>query len=173
MIKPRKKNASSKGKSSEQQERIRRECEEGDGGWKAPETSCGYSLQRSETGQEEKIGPLSPDDELLLLMRKINVFINKTEKARRMVGKSQRNVLQKAREILSGMNKKEERILKKIEGIMKRHEGMLNQILTVNQCVDECLCNVLLAIRQNEFFQAWYPAQNGKKEQKVVGKYVV
>jgi hypothetical protein len=31
--------------------------------------------------------------------------------------------------------------------------------------------NVLLAIRQNEYLQAWYPAQQGYPEMKVVGSH--
>ena len=37
--------------------------------------------------------------------------------------------------------------------------------------VDETLGNVLLAIRQNEFLQAHYPAQHGYPEMKVTGKH--
>lgn len=39
------------------------------------------------------------------------------------------------------------------------------------QCVDESLGNVLLAIRQNEYLQANYPAQHGFAEMKVVGQH--
>ncbi len=48
----------------------------------------------------------------------------------------------------------------------------LEKITKTNENVEEALCNVLLAIRQNEYLQAWYPAQNGIPEQRVVGKYV-
>lgn len=37
--------------------------------------------------------------------------------------------------------------------------------------VDETLTNVLLAIRQNEYMQAYYPAQHGEPAKKVVGKW--
>lgn len=69
------------------------------------------------------------------------------------------------------MNEKEKRTLEKIRSELKQHEDRLREILAVNQNVDETLCNVLLAIRQNEYLQAWYPPQNGEVEQKVVGKY--
>lgn len=39
------------------------------------------------------------------------------------------------------------------------HRAFLENILEVNKCVDETLCKVLLAIRQNEYLQAWYPEQ--------------
>ena len=37
------------------------------------------------------------------------------------------------------------------------HRSFLEQILSVNQTVEETLCKVLLAIRQNEYLQDWYP----------------
>jgi hypothetical protein len=40
---------------------------------------------------------------------------------------------------------------------MQQHKDFLNKILEVNKCIDETLCKVLLAIRQNEYLQAWYP----------------
>lgn len=94
------------------------------------------------------------------------------EKSRKAVQRSERVILQKARAILASMNKKEERILVKINERLKEHEEILERSLKVVENVDETLCNVLLAIRQNEYLQAYYPAQNGAKEQKVVGKYV-
>jgi hypothetical protein len=42
----------------------------------------------------------------------------------------------------------------------KDHRAFLENILEVNKCVDETLCKVLLAIRQNEYLQAWYPKKD-------------
>jgi len=41
------------------------------------------------------------------------------------------------------------------------YEKNLKKITKVNECVDETLCKVLLAIKQNEYLQAWYP--DGRK----------
>lgn len=53
----------------------------------------------------------------------------------------------------------------------RKQEDFLSKIAYTNENVEETLCNVLLAIRQCEFLKAWYPAQQGQKEQYVVGKY--
>ena len=47
----------------------------------------------------------------------------------------------------------------------------LNKIMEVNKNVEEYIANLLLAINQNEYLQAWYPAQKGYPEMKVVGKH--
>lgn len=52
-----------------------------------------------------------------------------------------------------------------------RFQKQIKEISEVNKCVDETLCNVLLAIRQNEYLQAWYPEQYGYPEQKVTGAH--
>ena len=40
---------------------------------------------------------------------------------------------------------------------MAEHRKFLGKVQKVNEAVDETLCKVLLAIRQNEYLQAWYP----------------
>lgn len=54
---------------------------------------------------------------------------------------------------------------------MDEHEKILSRIARTNENAEETLCNVLLAIRQNEYLQAWYPAQHGFSEMKVTGKH--
>ena len=52
------------------------------------------------------------------------------------------------------------RVKKEMVAIRKEvsdHRSFLMNILEVNRHVDETLCKVLLAIRQNEYLQAWYP----------------
>jgi hypothetical protein len=51
------------------------------------------------------------------------------------------------------------------------HTELLKEITRINANVDESLGNVLLAIRQNEFLQAYYPAQLGYPEMKIVGTH--
>lgn len=62
--------------------------------------------------------------------------------------------------------------IKAVEESLREYVGVLESVKKTNETVEETLLNVLLAIRQNEYLQAWYPAQNGRPEQKVVGKYV-
>jgi len=50
-----------------------------------------------------------------------------------------------------------------------RHTQFLEKILKSHEILDKTVCNVLLAIRQNEYLQAWYPAQKGIQEMQVVG----
>jgi hypothetical protein len=111
--------------------------------------------------------------EVLFLLRKVNAFIELAEREKRLVAKSQRTTLQKARAILAAMGKKEERLLDRINATLKEHEGILDRMLKVNQNLDETLCNLLLAIRQQEFLHAWYPPQKGEPEKQVIGKYLL
>lgn len=58
-----------------------------------------------------------------------------------------------------------------IHGSLLKYEKTLKAIKETNENVDETLCNVLLAIRQNEYLQSWHPAQHGYPEIKVTGKH--
>jgi len=55
--------------------------------------------------------------------------------------------------------------------LIKEYHMFLDQLSHSNHNLEETLLNVLLAIRQNEYLQAWYPAQNGCKEMKVTGQH--
>lgn len=68
------------------------------------------------------------------------------------------------------MNKVGE-MVKELSSTMRVYLTVLESVKKTNETVDETLCNVLLAIRQNEYLQAWYPAQGKEPEKKVVGKY--
>jgi lipoate synthase len=118
---------------------------------------------------------LMRDDERLKELKdtlsRIELFMRNAEKSRRMMHLSQRKVLQKARVILKAMSEKEEKILERIKVVLFNHGETLEECLKVMNNVDETLCNVLLAIRQNEFLQAYYPAQNGQPSQMVTGRY--
>lgn len=52
---------------------------------------------------------------------------------------------------------------------MKFQNEELRLLKKSNETVEETLLNVLLAIRQHESMKAWYPAQKGYEEMKVVG----
>lgn len=67
--------------------------------------------------------------------------------------------------------RKTDLLLVQIKKSVKAQEECLRENNKTTKCVDETLGNVLLAIRQNEYLQAYYPAQHGFKEMKVVGKH--
>jgi uncharacterized protein YgbK (DUF1537 family) len=54
---------------------------------------------------------------------------------------------------------------------VNQFEAILAQLGKSNETVEETLCNVLLAIKQNQYLQAWYPAQKGYPEMMVVGPH--
>ena len=51
------------------------------------------------------------------------------------------------------------------------YEEKLTRISEANAEIELAISNMLLAIRQNEFLQAWFPAQKGYPAMKVVGKH--
>ncbi len=58
-----------------------------------------------------------------------------------------------------------------VHGTVLKHEKFLKELNKSNQNLEEALANVLLAIKQNEYLQAWYPAQHGYPDLKVTGKH--
>ena len=71
------------------------------------------------------------------------------------------------------METKVEKALTKIEKGFLNQRKELQKISELNENVDASLSNVLLAIKQNEYLHAWYPAQHGFPEMKVVGQHPV
>src|SRR5271154_3893139 len=59
--------------------------------------------------------------------------------------------------------------------IMKKkfdeQENVIKRLTQICSNAEETLTNVLVAIRQNEYLQAWHPAQSGYPEMRVVGKH--
>jgi hypothetical protein len=58
-----------------------------------------------------------------------------------------------------------------IDESLKAHTEILNEVRKVSSGTEETLLNVLHAIRQNEYLQAWSPPQNGYPALKVVGTH--
>ena len=54
---------------------------------------------------------------------------------------------------------------------MKKIVEDIEKITRKNEVIEEVLTNVLLAIRQNEYLQAWYPPHQGYPEMKVTGRH--
>lgn len=51
------------------------------------------------------------------------------------------------------------------------HNKFLENLFDSNSNLEELVLNVLLAIRQNEYLQAWYPKQSGYPEMKICGTH--
>lgn len=85
----------------------------------------------------------------------------------------------KATKILNAKTEKDVREIKRaneslLSVVTKRfneQNDMLSDTCYVTECAEDTLMNVLLAIRQNDYLQAWYPAQHGEAEMKVVGTH--
>jgi len=102
---------------------------------------------------------------------------NKLEEHISQTKKEFNKVVKQTKEIQANLNL----ALGKINSWDKR----LTKITTANECVErairkmtelnidieETLSNVLLAVRQNEYLQAWYPEQQGHPEMKVIGRH--
>jgi hypothetical protein len=104
--------------------------------------------------------------DLLQSLRRLNIFFDRQERTKAETEKMQKKLLQRAHHILLLAGRKKERYLQKLEERLQAYEETLGRILEVNQTVEQTLCKVLLAIRQNEYLQAWYPS----KENSVVEK---
>lgn len=51
------------------------------------------------------------------------------------------------------------------------YEQELKKITRINETIEQTLQNVLVAIRQNEYLQAYYPAQCGLPAMNVIGTH--
>lgn len=58
-----------------------------------------------------------------------------------------------------------------IRKLMKMYDEKFIKYTKVSEEVEQTLMNVFLAIRQNEYLQAYYPPQDGFKEMNVVGTH--
>ncbi len=63
--------------------------------------------------------------------------------------------------------------LLKVEKSLKKYDEALRLSQKQFEIVEETLCNVLLAIRQNEYLQAYYPESQGHPAGKYVGRHPV
>lgn len=89
-----------------------------------------------------------------------------------------RKFLSDMRRFQEGMNRKfksvcnkNDKTAAKVLSIINDYYKQISEVMYTIQCVDESLCNVLLAIRQNEYLQAWHPEQHDCPELKVVGRH--
>lgn len=54
---------------------------------------------------------------------------------------------------------------------LKKIQSFLTETKKTHESLEDTVLNILLAIRQNEYLQAWYPAQNGYDQMKVIGSH--
>ncbi len=69
------------------------------------------------------------------------------------------------------MRKENAELINLITRRFKQQNEMMDALKTVTTSAEETLLNVLTAIRQTEFLQAWCPAQDGYKEMMIVGRH--
>lgn len=74
-------------------------------------------------------------------------------------------------EEMGKVNARVDAALSRIIGIIDQYDKNIKKSQQIIETAEQTLCNVLLAIRQNEYLHAWYPAQGGEPEQKVVGRH--
>jgi len=77
----------------------------------------------------------------------------------------------KIEEEMSDMKKENIALLRLVHKEFDSQDAILHELKKMTASTDDTLLNVLLAIRQNEYLQAYYPAQNGFPEMKVVGMH--
>jgi nitrogen fixation/metabolism regulation signal transduction histidine kinase len=65
--------------------------------------------------------------------------------------------LKEAKKQIMTMMRKNEAILKEIDATVTSHDKILKKVAYANECVEEMLCSVLVAIRQHEYLQPWKP----------------
>lgn len=63
-------------------------------------------------------------------------------------------------------------MLKAVADSLECFGTVMQSVKNTNDNVDETLCNVLLAIRQNEYLQAWHPKQDEHSGGVAIGKYL-
>jgi len=80
-------------------------------------------------------------------------------------------VLDKIEISLNRILRENVKIIKKIESTINKFDNKMQDNTETIVEAEETLRNVLVAIRQNEYLQAWYPAQRGYPEMKVIGKH--
>lgn len=117
---------------------------------------------------DEKVKELYDFNELAKrIENSLNCVISKFSKALELIITDQKLFLKQHEEFVDESQK----VFSEIKRILKNHDQRITKITEINDNIDTTLANVLLAIRQNEYLQAWYPAQSGLPEMKVVGKH--
>jgi N-glycosylase/DNA lyase len=64
-------------------------------------------------------------------------------------------------------------MFRELRKLLREYQDFLKKSTSTNENIEKTLLNVLLAIRQNEYLQAWYPEQLGFPSMKVSGIHPV
>lgn len=78
--------------------------------------------------------------------------------------------------LIEKFEKQERKVFALIDTLTKKvnhYTAEAKKLRQINEDIEETLTNVLLAIRQNEYLQAWYPSQGGYPEMKVTGNHPI
>ena len=89
--------------------------------------------------------------------------IKRQSKERKEFKKIHAKILREVKHMTSIIENKEKKFFSNFLHLLKHHENILHDILVVNENIDETACNILLAIRQNEYLQAYYPEDESLK----------
>jgi hypothetical protein len=119
--------------------------------------------------EEEEIKKIekTPEEKIAELLKK-NSDLH--EKFYEMLKKTY-SLHEKIQNEIKDVKKETESLLAMVTKKFKEHSEIISKSVLVSETTEETLLNVLTAIRQNEYLQAWYPAQQGYPEMKVVGAH--
>ena len=109
-----------------------------------------------------------PSEKELLDLKK---FMDLEKKHLRKILSEMRRFQEKMKSEMRSAVKKNNETARDILQTIVGHEKQLKEFNKQSQTIDETLCNVLLAIRQNEYLQAWHSPQHGFPEMKITGKH--
>lgn len=85
--------------------------------------------------------------------------------------KELRRCINRIEETVKNCLKKNNELATKILKDVSGYSALMLRMEKALEATEETLMNVLVAIRQQEHLQAWYPAQKGYPEMKVVGRH--
>lgn len=105
-------------------------------------------------------------------IKELTSYLNQLKEERKTESIDLNINLKKIKQVNTVFIKKVNEMLLDMHKKIMSFEKLLKVVINTNENVDESITNVLLAIRQNEYLQAWYPPQNGQPAQKVIGKYI-
>lgn len=87
--------------------------------------------------------------------------------------KKNKTLLENLESVMRQLRKEQIDFLNFLKREFKENSKMLSTTAHSVQHAEDALLNVLLAIRQNEYLQAYYPAQKGHPEMRVTGTHPV
>lgn len=114
--------------------------------------------QENQNSDEEKIGALL--DSSFQLNEKLEILVEKTIRLHEKMEHQMRQT-----------NKQMSMLLSMVTEKFKNQNDSISKYASIAASTEDALLNVLLAIKQNEYLQAYYPEQLGYQAMKVVGSH--